>query len=39
MSKQALYVLMKNEFLNQNPNATPEQIEAFCKELAKELGL
>ena len=39
MSTQELYEFRKALFLAFYPKATPQQIEEFCKRIAKELGL
>lgn len=39
MTKDQEYVLKKNEWLEQHPEATPEEIERFCKELAEQLQI
>lgn len=33
------YNRRKQEYIRKHPEATPEQIEEFCKKLAKELGI
>lgn len=37
MTKDQEYTAIKNEWLNKHPDATQEEIERFCKELAKKL--
>lgn len=39
MNKWQLYNQKKEEWLEAHPDATPEEIEKFCKELAKELDI
>ena len=39
MNKYQEYEARKQEFLKEHPEATPEQIEQFCKKLAKELNI
>ena len=39
MSTWQEYEQRKQEFLREHPDATPEEIEEFCKQLAQELGL
>lgn len=35
----ALYSQSKADWMAQHPNATPEQIERACQDIAKRLGL
>ena len=39
MSGWQLYELRKAEFLAAHPEATPDEIEAFCQRVAEEEGL
>lgn len=36
---QAAYIKAKRDWLAQNPQATPEQIEAAIQQIARRLGL
>jgi len=39
MNNWELYEARKQRYLQEHPDATPQEIEEYCKKLAKELNI